>query len=158
MSFTRFHDDPFRIQKQLQQSTDPGRYMVNVPGNGTKPCFMLDPYMRMQKWGGNLMTDSVNLESKLMGIDRKLDFDCTKYDDKPVRSKRIVYPECVPFTEQPRATHPAWTARDLPQDHSYILPLNPQENTCFTFHNNLSTRILEKDNFVPKAPKPELIR
>ena len=65
--------------------------MVNVPGNGTKPCFMLDPYMRMQKWGGNLMTDSVNLESKLMGIDRKLDFDCTKYDDKPVTRAEILY-------------------------------------------------------------------
>ena len=33
MSFTRFHDDPARIQKQLQESTDQGNYMINVPGN-----------------------------------------------------------------------------------------------------------------------------
>ena len=51
MSFTRFHDDPNRIKKQLQQATDPGRYILNVPGNGPKPCLMDDPYMRMPKMG-----------------------------------------------------------------------------------------------------------
>ena len=34
-----------------------------------------------------------------------------------------------------------------------ILPLNPQENVCFPFQNNLSTRIVEKDIFVAKAPR-----
>ena len=29
----------------------------------------------------------------------------------------------------------------------YHLPLNPQENTCLPFLNNLSTRILEKDYY-----------
>lgn len=158
MSFTRFHDDPCRIQKQLQESTGPGRYMINVPGNGLKPCFMADPYMRMQKWGANLMTESIDLESRLRGMDRNLDRDCTKYDDKPIKSKRVSYPTCEPFTDQTRATNPAWTARDLPQTNWYILPLNPQENTCMPFQNNLSTRILEKDSFVPSAPCPELLK
>ena len=27
MAFTRFHDDPARIKKQLQESTDPGRWL-----------------------------------------------------------------------------------------------------------------------------------
>jgi hypothetical protein len=30
----------------------------------------------------------------------------------------------------------------------YYLPQDPQENTCFPFENNISTRILEKDYFV----------
>ena len=34
----------------------------------------------------------------------------------------------------------------------YILPLDPQENTCIPFQNNLNTRILEKDNFVATLP------
>lgn len=157
MSFTRFHDDPCRIQKQLQESTGPGRYMINVPGNGLKPCFMEDPCVRMQKWGANLMTESIDLESRLMGLDRNLSRDCEKYDDKPIRSKRVQYPSCEPFTDQTRASNPAWTARDLEQSHRYILPLNPQENVCLPFHNNMNTRILEKDSFVPKAPCPELI-
>jgi hypothetical protein len=42
---------------------------------------------------------------------------------------------------------PAWTARDLEQVDWYTLPLNPQENTCMPFINNLNTRILEKDYF-----------
>ena len=32
MSFTRFHDDNCRIEKQLQELTGTGRYMLNTPG------------------------------------------------------------------------------------------------------------------------------
>ena len=56
------------------------------------------------------------------------------------------------MTEQPRATHPAWTARDLEQVNWNILPHDPQEHTAIPFHNNLSTRILEKDNHLTKYP------
>ena len=75
MSFTRFHDDPCRIKKQLQESTDQGRYMLNVPGNGDKPCFMNDPFIRMQQWGANLMTNPIDLESDLKGMSRNLNRD-----------------------------------------------------------------------------------
>ena len=34
----------------------------------------------------------------------------------------------------------------------YYPPLNPQENTCIPFLNNLNTRILEKDYFIAKVP------
>ena len=77
MSFTRFYDDPCRIEKQLQESTGTGRYMLNVPGNmGDNPCYMEDPYIRAQKWGGNLRTNTINLESDLMGLSRNLNNDC----------------------------------------------------------------------------------
>jgi len=68
MSFTRFNDDPCRIKKQNQEATGPGRYMLNKPGWGDKPCFMDDPHIRMEQWGANLRTDSINLESDLMGL------------------------------------------------------------------------------------------
>ena len=155
MSFTRFHDDPCRIEKQLQESTGTGKYMLNVPGNGTKPCFMEDPFIRMQKWGANLQTNTINLESDLRGLTRELNNDCIDVNDytkHAVKSSRINYPVCLPSTEQPRATHPAWTAKDLEQVNWYILPLDPQENVCIPFQNNLSTRILERDYFVPQAP------
>lgn len=51
-----------------------------------------------------------------------------------------------------RVTHPAWTYRDLEQTNWYYPQLNPQENVCFPFQNNLSTRILEKNNYVTKIP------
>ena len=153
MSFTRFHDDPCRIAKQQQESTDQGKWRLNVPGNGDKPCFMIDPSIRLQKWGANLMTDTTNLESSLFGLDRTLSRDCNpqnNYKDTNVSGNAIQYPTCSPFTDQSRVTNPAWWYRDLEQPNWDFLFLNPQENTCLSFQNNLSTRILEKDKFVPK--------
>jgi hypothetical protein len=152
MSFTRFHDDECRIEKQLQESTDPGRYMINAPGNGREPCYMQDPYMRMQKWGGNLMTNTINLESDLRGLTRNINHrDCIKendYKSHAVYTRSLEYPTRLPFTEQPRAIMPAWTVKDLEQTHWDFPLLDPQENTCLTFQNNLSTRILEKDHYL----------
>ena len=150
MAFTRFHDDPARISKQLQQQTDQGRWAIDVPGNGDKPCFQLDPQIIPQKWGGNLWTKSVDIQSSLLGIDRPLTRDCmkSKYKQFVSGADRIVYPTCDNLTtEQTRAIMPAWTARDLPQVHAYILPENPQAHTEMKFRNNVSTRIFEKDNF-----------
>ena len=50
MSFTRFHDDPARIKKQIQDSSFSGRYMLNVPGQGTDLPFVEDPHIRLQHW------------------------------------------------------------------------------------------------------------
>ena len=157
MAFTRFHDDPCRINKQLQESTGLGRYMLNVPGNGSKPLYMDDPFIRMQKWGGNLMTNTVNLESDLFGLSRNTNRDDIQSNDyklNAVKSQTVEYQSVAAYTDQSRATHPAWEYRDLEQTKLSILHLNPQENVCFTFQNNLSTRILEKDIFLAKAPRP----
>jgi hypothetical protein len=76
MAFTRFHDDPCRIKKRLQESTDQGRYILDVPGNGSTPYYIDDPHLRLQKWGGNLMTDSINIENDLKGLTRSINQDC----------------------------------------------------------------------------------
>lgn len=153
MSFTRFHDDPCRIEKQLQESTGVGRYMLNVPGNGSAPCFMEDPFIRLQKWGANLHTNTINLESDLLGLTRKTNRDCideNNYAKHTVKSNVMTYPICNPSTDQSRATHPAWMVRDLEQVKWAILPLDPQENTCIPFNNNLNTRLIERDRFTTK--------
>jgi hypothetical protein len=112
---------------------------------------MEDPHIIAQKWGGNLWTNTVQLESDLFGITRNLGKDCLgkdEYSRTQIHSSPAVYPNNKTLaTEQSRAIMPAWTARDLEQDHRYYLPLDPQENVCFRFENNLSTRILEKDHF-----------
>jgi hypothetical protein len=156
MAFTRFHDDPARVAKQLQQQTDQGRWAIDVPGNGDKPCYMLDPQIIPQKWGGNLWTNCIDIQSSLLGIDRPLNRDCLAPNQKYVKgSEPIVYPVCDNLTtEQSRAIMPAWTARDLPQDHSYILPINPQAHTEMNFRNNVSTRILEKEYFMRNVDCP----
>ncbi len=160
MAFTRFNYDKCRTAKILQESTGPGRYMLDVPGWGSKPCFFDDPQIRMQEWGANLRKvpqgAPIDIDSDLIGITRPLSRDCSGKEfpnSGVVRSKRVRYPVCSnPITDESRATHPAWMYRDLTQDHRYILFLNPQENTCMTFQNNLNTRLLERDYFVAQAP------
>ena len=160
MAFTRFNYDDSRTKKKLQESTGPGRYSLNMPGNGTSPCFFNDPQIRMQKWGANLDNvvngAPIDIDSDLKGVTRKL----TKYSQKsqfpnsgvPITQK-VEYPICGDaLTDESRATHPAWKYRALPQNREYPLFLNPQENVCMRFHNNLNTRLLERDNFVPKIP------
>ena len=154
MAFTRFKYDNCRTKKSLQQSTDPGRWILNVPGNGDKPCYMEDPQIIPQKWGANLRTNTINLESDLKGVNRNLSRDClgkNEYQKYNVPNQAIQYPTCTQLTtEQSRATNPAWWYRDLEQNNFEYPPLNPQANVCIPFQSNLNTRILEKDYFTPK--------
>ena len=50
MSFTRFHDDPNRIKKQVEESITGCNYMLNTPGQGIDLPFFEDPQLRLQKW------------------------------------------------------------------------------------------------------------
>lgn len=152
MSFTRFHDDPCRIKKQLQETTDIGRYMLDVPGNGTAPCFMEDPFIRLQKWGANLRSNTINLESALLGINNNVSRDYLTPPKSFPSSNSIQYPSCSPFTDQTRSTHPAWTAIDLEQNNFQYLHLDPQENTSLPFRCNINTRLVEKDNYKAVVP------
>ena len=154
MAFTRFKYDSCRTKKELQQATDPGRWILNVPGNGDNPPYMEDPQIIPQKWGANLRTNTINLESDLRGVNREIGKDCLgkdEYQKYDVPNSLIQYPTCNQLTtEQSRATNPAWWYRDLEQTDWQYPPLNPQVNVCIPFQNNLSTRILEKDYFTPK--------
>ena len=160
MAFCRYNYDECRTKKKLQESTGPGRYILNVPGNGSHPCFFNDPQIRLQKWGANLEQvvngAPIDIDSDLTGRTRQLTKYCSKKmfanNGVPVTNK-VIYPTCADaLTDQSRATHPAWQYRALPQHREYPLFLNPQENVCMQFHNNLNTRLLERDNFTPKVP------
>ena len=52
MAFTR--DDEATIKCKLLSSSNSLNYMLNVPGNGSNPSFLLDPHIRLQKFGGNI--------------------------------------------------------------------------------------------------------
>ena len=161
MAFTRFHDDPCRIQKYLEETTNIGNYGINVPGSGDSPLFINDPYLRMEKWGANLSQNKTELESDLMGITRKLNRDSLKENNylnynynKDLYNRNNYSIKEDEITHQSRATHPAWTVREIdsintpnvPNNFKYLF-LDPQENVCMTFHNNISSRIVEKDYY-----------
>ena len=153
MAFTRFHDDPCRIAKQLQESTDQGSYYLNVPGNGNAPEYFNDTHIQLQKWGGNLNLNPINLESDLRGLTRKLTRDHVSknsHNTNKINQEVKTYPINNTGTNQSRASHPAWMFRDLKQMRYDILFLDPQENVCYPFENNLNTSLLEKDYFTKR--------
>lgn len=154
MAFTRFKYDDCRTKKALQQATDPGRWILNVPGNGANPCYIEDPQIIIQKWGANLRTNTINLESELRGVNRHLSRDCLgkdNYQTFNVDSKPMQYPtNTILTTEQSRATNPAWWYRDLEQVDWQYPPLNPQANVCLPFQNNLSIMNFRKRLFYSK--------
>jgi hypothetical protein len=134
MAHTRFSNDTARIQKQLQESTDVGRYMLNRPGWGETPHYVEDPYIRMTHWGGNLMRSPVDIASELDGRTSGL----TKYGSVPPArpAEKASVARGGPaveqaWTHQSRATHPAWLYREL-TTHRWDMPLHdPQRFSTF---------------------------
>ena len=154
MAFTRFHDDPARIQKSLEESTFTGKYHLNTPGNGVNLPYINDPHIRLQKWGANLRTNTIGLENDLRNMTRKLNRDdkfSNNYEKKSNTGLPMYYQTNNKFEiDETRASLPAWTFRDKQQYKPNYLFYNPQEHTSFSFDNNLQTRILEKDYYKSK--------
>jgi len=146
MAFTRFHDDSCRIEKQLQESTGSCRYILNTPGNGDSPYFMNDPFVRMEKWGANLRTNFVDIQSDLRGMSRYLHRDTQPYQEHVAHSERKQYPTKQPGTDQSRATHPPWMTKGL-ESTRWDMPFeNPQARTELPFVANTSTRYEQKNS------------
>jgi hypothetical protein len=159
MSFTRFSDDPLRIQKNLEQSTFTGRYQLNAPGPGIGLSFQEDPQIRLQRWGANLGKNTVNWESDLLGLTRPLNRDLVELNHHKLHAKQpmpLIYPSSNPFVEESRASHPAWLYKS--QDHTrWEEPwINPQAHVEIPFHANIQTKTLIRDRFTPLLPNPEL--
>lgn len=145
MSFTRFHNDPARTKKQLEMMTRVGWYGINVPGNGPKPAYIADPYVRMQRWGANLRTNCINVDSYLRGLDETTNHYTE--NPKPPPSESIKYPVIGQVTHQPRATNPAWELRGLQGQRLSYLFEDPQEHLERKFACNLNSRLIERDRF-----------
>mgnify|MGYP003334710898 CR=1 FL=1 len=156
MSFTRFYDDSYRIKKQLEETTFTGRYMLDTPGPGVDLPFMEDPQMRLEKWGANLHKKATSSESDLKGLSRPLNRDLVNINNHKLfssNSSSVNYRNQQPFVEESRASHPAWTYRDLEQSRWETPLLNPQDGLEQPFKYNIHSRILEKDHFKPKIPQ-----
>ena len=156
MAFTRFNYDDCRTKKKLQESTGPGRYSLNMPGNGPTPCFFNDPQIRMQKFGANLSHNLVDINSSLLGLNEILSRDQIKANNgrsgnsEPFNDtfSKMYFPSFEKaVTDESRMMMPAWALRDQEQVNWQYLHYNPQIKAEMNFENNLSSRILEKNNF-----------
>ena len=151
MAFTRFHDDYARVNKQLQESTDPGRWIINTPGCGVDGHkYISDPFCRLQHWGANIMTNTTDVEGDLMGLTRKSnrdDIGDNSHYLNSVKTSKVNYQTNDFQTQQSLATNPGWLYKDLEQNNFNYLHFDPQENIFINFENNVNTTLLEKDNF-----------
>jgi hypothetical protein len=145
MAFTRFHDDPDVIQKKLCESTFAGIYNLNTPGNGINNPYIDDVSIRLQGWGANMCTNTIDLDSNFKGLDRKLSSDYKQYQ-KP-NSNQNKYSTNTFLVDETRASCPAWLYRDLTQYRPTPLIFDPQKHSQIERHLNINapTRILEKD-------------
>jgi hypothetical protein len=148
MASTRYIYDNCRVEKQLQESTGPGKYMLNVPGQGSTLSFFDDPHIRMQRWGGNLHNNFFNLERELQLPSSNLKDCLNQEQEKVLTIKKDTNQNNNEITNQSRTTHPIWTFREKETNNFDYLFMNPQENVCYPFQNNISTRIIEKDNYL----------
>ena len=153
MDCTRFKNDKEMIQINQTKDLAGCRYMLNVPGNGLTPDYIEDPHIRLQKFGANISSNIIDINTNLMGINRRIGRDCPQTEYTNCGYSEISYPNnSETITDQSRTMNPAWELRDLEKDNWDHLHHNPQNHTEMIFANNISTRINEKDNFEPKYP------
>ena len=145
MAFSRNFYDKDEIIYQNDQSTGPGRYTLNVPGIGSNSPYIEDPQIMLQKWGANLHTHPVQLESYLLGYSDKLNRDCIALQPTIPSTQLPNYPiNNMVYVEEPRALLPAWELRGGTMSRENVLMFNPQAYVETPFTTNISTRIYER--------------
>jgi hypothetical protein len=150
MSSTRKINDEENTKLNLQRDTNIGRYMLNCPGNGLSPNYIDDPHIRLQKWGANNVSNMIDINNDLRGLNRPLNRETdlnNTYNKQSTIPDFNNYASINSITDESRSIAPAWELRDLERKNTTYLHLNPQERTEVPFVNNVSTRIIEKDNF-----------
>lgn len=150
MSFTRFNYDEVRTKKQLQESVAVGLYHLDVPGPGINTSFLEDPHLRLQKWGANLRTNTLELENDFRGLNRKLERNQKQYDEVAAQTMEKQYDTQNAFVDETRASEPAWLLRDQTNIRWEYPMINYQEHVEIPFEHSEGTRSLEKDRFTNK--------
>lgn len=152
MALTSIRNEPCRIKKELQQMTDIGRYQIAKPGPGANVGFVEDPHIRLQGWGANLRTNTINTESDLMGLTRSLTRDCVplnEYEKMKIQNESLNYGTITASTEESRAVNPAWTLLDQENNRWNYLHHNPQKhlNKMPIQYGGESSRISYKNSY-----------
>jgi hypothetical protein len=161
MSNTRYNNDQGRIEKKNTISTFAGRYALDTPGPGDSMPFNADPHIRIQGWGANFKNNMVDINSDLRGMTRPFNRDLVgvnehaKWSVKP-ESHSMSYETVDYVTDESRATHPAWTYRDIEVDRWEQPFLNPLDKVEVPIQRDLNTRMLEKDYFKRQVKKSVL--
>lgn len=158
MSFTRFNYDQARTFKKMQESTGPGRYLLNTPDVIPKgedvPLYCDDPHIRLQGWGGNLRktddsyNNTIDIDSYLLGY---YNFNTKDYKPNPNINTNIEKTKnTAQFTDESRATNPPREYKVVEVDRFNYLYEDPQRHYNIPFLNNVDSRELAKKEYLHK--------
>ena len=147
MTSTRIFNDKVRVEKQLQEMTDQGRYTMNVPGNGLLVPFIEDPYVRLDKWGANFATNYIEIDNNLKNLDRNLNPDYLEYNKyKEIKPDEPKYPNKSFNIDSTFISEPKWDLRSVENNRIFNVVDEKHKNIYrIPFNNNLGTGIYEKD-------------
>uniref|UniRef100_A0A6C0I3B1 Uncharacterized protein n=1 Tax=viral metagenome TaxID=1070528 RepID=A0A6C0I3B1_9ZZZZ len=135
MAFTRFGDDPLRIQKKLEESMSIGHYHLDTPGPGVNIPYYENPQIRQHRWS-----------QQTEGVSRDNFFKI----DMQQQNTQIKNSNAQPFAMDTRSSYPAWMYKDQEITRWEVPILPPLAKKEKVFPENVQTRILEKDYYIAK--------
>ena len=154
MSFNRLNYDMCQYKQSINESTAPGNYMLATPSTSCEYKYPKPASIRLQKAG-----NSINRSMPLIDIDSKLKnrnipaSKCTLESFTDLSNNLTHWPDCFPDTLESRTSNPASNLRGTGFDRWEYLCFNPQTKATIPFANNVSNRIITKDNHKPCLPK-----
>lgn len=152
MASTRFYYDTCRINKQVEESTAHERYVFGTPGPGSHVAFETNPYFRLQRYGANLTSNSLNVENDLRGLTRVLTHDCMNYKTHSVPYSLIYKDLGTQYTDvdETRTTNPAFLLLDQDISEYRFQPLfrDYQKHAASDmYYSRNSSRVMTKEMY-----------
>lgn len=157
MSFSRLGYDDGTYIHNLKQSIGPGQYLTDMPRNDCDGCFI--PDVIMDRYGGGLYKNLIDVDSELIGITRKAS-DCPSDKYLPTNTDKLfgqksMLKECKWVTpEHTLISNPKCTGHERTVNRWEWLCRDPQANALMSFDWFISDRTITKDNHRPCIPNP----
>jgi len=143
-----------QYKQSINESTAVGNYMLGTPSTSCEYKYPKPTSIRLQKAG-----NSINRSMPLVDIDSKLKnrnipaSKCNLETFTDLSNNLTHWEDCFPETLESRTSNPASNLRGTGFDRWEYLCFNPQKKATIPFSNNISNRIVAKDNHKPCIPK-----
>ena len=118
-------NDVNRLKKEMEITSFPCRYHLDVPGPGMNVGFIQDPHIRLQKWAANLYSNQIGIEHDLTNRNRsinnenKVSVSCSKLN-RHIQNQ--------PTTIESKTELPPWIFRDKKNNREQYSEINPIYN------------------------------
>lgn len=168
-AFNRLGYDVQAYQHAVRQSSRPGEYVLDVPGQHCDACLQTDPAVQVGTTGGAACPSRslVDVDSELIGITRRLTRDPNAQylpDGKPQpacpgpagagQAPRPYKPCARATAEDTRLSNPGATLRCTGWNRWEWLCEDPQARALVPFDHLVNYRLVARDNHRPHVAAP----